>query len=145
LQLLQAMELHGNFSCIHCVLVDKVDSILPDKAKHMCAVSHRIESFRKIEEILVRVWEQVHRPGMDQIGFGEIDEVILLLSIKETVNNEIKSKGLVSDCSCNDIEYMSLEYFVGRRLEIGILMAFQARQISVGNQYIFEADAENMS
>ena len=55
-----------------------------------------------------------------------------LLTIKETVNNEIKSKGLVSDCSCNDIEYMSIEYFVGRRLEVGILMAF-------------EADAENMS
>ncbi len=61
------------------------------------------------------------------------------------MNNEIESKGLVPDCSCNDIEYMSLEYFVGRRLGVWILMAFQARQISVGDQYIVEADAENMS
>jgi hypothetical protein len=104
-----------------CVIVDEVDSMFIDTVGNTLYISHSIENLKHLNDVLVQIWTAVH--GADAIEATEANVV----KVAEFISGQITTGALLVPNQLRD--------FTINRIEIWIRSAYQAKMMSVDDQY----------
>ena len=104
-----------------CVIVDEVDSMFIDTIGNTLYISHTIEDLKLLSDVFIQIWMAVH--GADVTEASEAN----IAKVSEFITSQITTGGLLVP--------NQLHKFTVNRIEIWVRSAFQAKMMSVDDQY----------
>lgn len=109
-----------------CLIVDEVDSMCLDKARHVLYHSHEIECLKWLEFVLPYIWLSVLREKVERVD--EFDNKVE--EIKKFINARIDANEIFVP------NYLKDE--VKRKMKVWVESAFQAKGMTADNQFVFD-------
>jgi preprotein translocase subunit SecA len=116
-----------------CLIVDEVDNMCLDKARHVLYLSHEIECLKSLESLFIIIWAAVLRAEIKNVD--DVNENVT--DIAKFIQNVIASKR---------IEIPGYLYdYINYKLDRWIESAFQARMMRENDHFIIDTSKSENS
>ncbi|CAF1312704.1 unnamed protein product [Adineta steineri] len=109
-----------------CLIIDEVDNMCLDRARHVLYLSHEIHSLKHLETLFINIWAAVLRTEIKNLDDMSENIKDISIFIKQNIENR------------NIFVPVYMEKFVNQKLERWIDSAFQARIMREDDHFVLD-------